>query len=445
MFSYAKHLSVFQRVIYLLLYYMKKTLLLCYIAILYGFSGCSPKQPEKDYTWLKQGIETAALQLKFTVAEIGDSIRLPRSIWTGYDTDFLCRQLDKKQLTGKDSARLKPIHDNLGSRRYCFSIYDWTSGFFPGNLWLAYQLTGNESLRESAVKFTNYLYPLREYKGTHDIGFMMNCSYGNANRLSPADSVRSALIQTADNLCGRFNPEIGCIRSWNFGKWNFPVIIDNMMNLDLLFNVYKLTGDEKYKNVAVKHAQTTMKNHFRPDYTSYHVVSYNNDGSVEIKQTHQGKNAESAWSRGQAWGVYGYTSCYRETRDTAFLQEAVHIADMIMERVKTDDLIPYWDYDAPAGEKTPRDASAAAVTASAFLELSTFVPDGKKYSDYAETILKNLSGTKYLAAKGSNQGYVLMHSTGSLPHGSEIDVPLNYADYYYMEALKRYIDLKNKG
>ena len=375
---------------------MKKISLSCFIAVvaLCVFSGCSPKQPEKDYTWLKQGIETAALQLKFTVAEIGDSIRLPRSIWT----DFLCRQLDKKQLTGKDSARLKPIHDNLGSRRYCFSIYDWTSGFFPGNLWLAYQLTGDESLRESAVKFTNYLYPLREYKGTHDIGFMMNCSYGNANRLSPADSVRSALIQTADNLCGRFNPEIGCIRSWNFGKWNFPVIIDNMMNLDLLFNVYKLTGDEKYKNVAVRHAQTTMKNHFRPDYTSYHVVSYNNDGSVEIKQTHQGKNAESAWSRGQAWGVYGYTSCYRETRDTAFLQEAVHIADMIMERVKTDDLIPYWDYDAPAGEKTPRDASAAAVTASAFLELSTFVPDGKKYSDYAETILKNLSGTKYLAA-----------------------------------------------
>lgn len=274
---------------------------------------------------------------------------------------------------------------------------------------------------------------------------MMNCSYGNALRLAPNDTIKAVLVETADNLCARFNPEIGCIRSWDFGAWNFPVIIDNMMNLDLLFNVYKLTGDEKYKNVAVKHAQTTMKNHFRPDYTSYHVVSYNNDGSVEIKQTHQGKNAESAWSRGQAWGVYGYTSCYRETRDTAFLQEAVHIADMIMERVKTDDLIPYWDYDAPAGEKTPRDASAAAVTASAFLELSTFAPDGKKYSDYAETILKNLSGPKYLAAKGSNQGYVLMHSTGSLPHGSEIDVPLNYADYYYMEALKRYIDLKNKG
>lgn len=153
--------------------------------------------------------------------------------------------------------------------------------FFPGNLWLAYQLTGDESLRESAVKFTNYLYPLREYKGTHDIGFMMNCSYGNANRLSPADSVRSALIQTADNLCGRFNPEIGCIRSWNFGKWNFPVIIDNMMNLDLLFYATRLTGDDKYKELALTHARTTMKNHFRDDYSSYHVVSYNNDGTVE--------------------------------------------------------------------------------------------------------------------------------------------------------------------
>ena len=318
---------------------MKKISLSCFVAVvaLCVFSGCSPKQPEKDYTWLKQGIETAALQLKFTVAEIGDSIRLPRSIWTGYDTDFLCHQLDKKQLTAKDSARLKPIHDNLGSRRYCFSIYDWTSGFFPGNLWLAYQLTGDESLRESAVKFTNHLYPLREYKGTHDIGFMMNCSYGNANRLSPADSVRSALIQTADNLCGRFNPEIGCIRSWNFGKWNFPVIIDNMMNLDLLFYATRLTGDDKYKELALTHARTTMKNHFRDDYSSYHVVSYNNDGTVEKKCTHQGKSDASSWARGQAWGLYGYTSCYRESKDVQFLRQVENIASLIMRRVKTED------------------------------------------------------------------------------------------------------------
>ena len=181
-----------------------------------------------------------------------------------------------------------------------------------------------------------------------------------------------------------------------------------------------------------------MKHHFRPDYTSYHVISYNNDGTVESKGTYQGKNDESAWSRGQAWAVYGYTSCYRETKDAAFLQEATNIADMIMQRVKTEDCIPYWDYDAPAGEATPRDASAAAITASALFELSTFVPDGKKYFDYAETIIKNLSSDKYLAVKGNNQGFVLMHSTGSLPHGSEIDVPLNYADYYYLEALQKY-------
>ena len=442
MFSYAKHLSVFQRVIYLLLYYMKKTLLLCYIAILYGFSGCSPKQPEKDYTWLKQGIETAALQLKFTVAEIGDSIRLPRSIWTGYDMDFLCSQLQREPVTFKDSLRMKPVKDALGSRRYCSSIYDWTSGFFPGNLWYAYQLTGIEDLKKDAVKFTNYLYPLKDYKGTHDIGFMVNCSYGNAHRLSPADTIRQILVQTADNLCGRFDSNIGCIRSWDFGKWNFPVIIDNMMNLDLLFYVNHLTNDPKYKEVALKHAETTMKNHFRNDHSSYHVVSYNSDGSVEMKCTHQGKNDDSSWARGQAWGVYGYTSCYRESKDAAFLQQAQNIAALIMERVKTDDAIPLWDYDAPDVPETPRDASAASVTASALIELSTLVDDGQVYFDYAEKLLKSLSSDVYLAKVGTNQGFILMHSTGSLPNGSEIDTPINYADYYYLEALTRYMQVK---
>jgi len=222
----------------------------------------------------------------------------------------------------------------------------------------------------------------------------------------------------------------------------YSTAINNTMNLDLLFTVSKWTGDNKYKDVAIKHAITTMKNHFRPDYTCWHVVSYNNDGTVERKQTHQGKNDDSSWSRGQAWAVYGYTSCYRETNDTTFLNFAVNIADMIMERVKTDDAIPYWDYDAPVTEETPRDASAAAVTAAGFIELSTMVPDGKKYLDYAEKILKSLSSDAYLAKVGENQGFILMHSVGSLPNGSEIDTPLNYADYYYLEALKRFMDLK---
>ena len=410
---------------------------------LYTLSGCSSKHAEKaDYTWLKYAIETSAAQLEYTVSEIGDSVLLPRSIWTGYDVNSLCQQLEKKQLIGKDSARLKPIHDNLGSRRYCFSIYDWTSGFFPGNLWYAYQLTGNEEFKKEAVKFTNYLYPLREYKGTHDIGFMVNCSFGNSYRLCPVDSVRQALIQTADNLCGRFNPEIGCIRSWDFGKWNFPVIIDNMMNLDLLFYVSHLTGDDKYKELDLKHAETTMKNHFRDDYSSYHVVSYNNDGTVEKKCTHQGQKDDSSWARGQAWGLYGYTSCYRESKNAEFLRQAENIAALIMRRVKTEDAIPLWDYDAPDMPQTPRDASAASITASALIELSTLVEDGQIYFDYAERLLKNLSSEAYLAKVGTNQGFILMHSTGSLPNGSEIDTPINYADYYYLEALLRYMKVK---
>ena len=258
----------------------------------------------------------------------------------------------------------------------------------------------------------------------------------------PNDTIAAVMRETADNLCGRFNDSIGAIRSWDFGTWNFPVIIDNMMNLDLLFNVAKATGDNRYKDIAIKHAMTTMHNHFRPDYTCWHVVSYNSDGTVERKQTHQGKNDDSSWARGQAWAVYGYTACFRETNDSIFLNFAKDIADMIMDRVKTDDAIPYWDYDAPVTKETPRDVSAASVTASAMIELSTMVPDGQKYLDYAEKILKSLSSDAYLAKVGDNQGFILMHSVGSLPNGSEIDTPLNYADYYYLEALKRFMDLK---
>lgn len=409
-------------------------------ALLLGLVSCQKKTDMNQESWVKETLDVASYQLELTANELADSAKLPRSVWAGYDIDFLTSQLERSPDSFQKALLPNPSVEITG-KRHLTDIYDWTSGFFPGSLWYAYEMTKNEKLKEQAIQYTNLLKPIRSFKDTHDLGFMINCSFGNALRLAPNDSIKSIIVETADNLCARFNPEIGCIRSWDFGHWNFPVIIDNMMNLDLLFNATRLTGDSTYYRVAVKHAQTTMKHHFRPDYTSYHVISYNNDGTVESKGTYQGKNDGSAWSRGQAWAVYGYTSCYCETKDTAFLQEATNIADMIMKRVTTDDCIPYWDYDAPAGKSTPRDASAAAITASALLELSTLAPEGKKYFDYAETILKNLSSDKYLAMKGSNQGFVLMHSTGSLPHGSEIDVPLNYADYYYLEALQRYRNL----
>lgn len=418
---------------------MKKKLLLC-IALGTALAACSGSQ-KKEVDWKKNVLDVAVCQLKTTAEELTDSALFPRSVWTGYKLDFLIEQMEQPLENFQDSLCANPATDKLGQKILC-GIYDWTSGFFPGSLWYAYELTGDKDLKTQAVRYTNMLNSVRYYKDNHDIGFMMNCSYGNALRLAPSDTIQAVLIETADNLCGRFDERIGCIRSWNFGPWNFPVIIDNMMNLVLLFNAYRLTKDMKYYNVAVRHAQTTMKNHFRPDYTSYHVVSYNSDGTVETKCTHQGQHNESVWARGQAWGVYGYTACYRETRNLDFLNQAMHIADMIMEKVTTEDCIPYWDYEAPATSDTPRDASAAAITASAFLELSTLAPEGQKYFYYAERLLKRLSQSDYLAKKGENGGFLLKHSVGSLPHGAEVDAPLNYADYYYLEALKRYLDMQ---
>lgn len=391
--------------------------------------------------WVCDALDVASYQLKFTAQELKDSVVMPRSLWTGYDVSFLESQLERDASTFADSLWANPPKEKLGTRRNC-NIYDWTSGFFPGSLWYAYELTGDADLKNEAIDYTNRMFPISKYKDNHDIGFMINCSYGNAMRLAPNDSIMDVIVETAENLCSRFNVQIGCIRSWDFGHWNYPVIIDNMMNLDLLFNATNLTGNQKYKQVAIKHAYTTMKHHFRPDFTSFHVVSYNDDGSVELKGTHQGKNDDSAWARGQGWAVYGYTSCYRETKDVKFLNQAVNVAEMIIKRNVASDKVCYWDFDAPIKRETPRDASAAAVIASAFLELSTFAENGDRYFYYAEEILKSLSSKKHLSEKGQNKGFVLMHSVGSLPHGSEIDTPINYADYYYLEALKRYNDLK---
>lgn len=398
--------------------------------------SCNNKTPE----WVGAALESSTQQLLSTADELRDSGRFPRSIWSGWDIEFLAEQIGPSVYAKVDSLRPQPSADKLGKLRTC-DVYDWTSGFFPGSLWLAYELTGDERLLLDAVDYTNKMLPATFYTGTHDLGFMVGCSYGNALRLCPNDSLKTVIIRTADNLASRFNPEIGAIRSWDFGPWNFPVIIDNMMNLELLFQASKLTGDNKYKDIAIRHADKTMACHFRPDMTSYHVVSYNPDGSIETRQTFQGRSDESAWARGQAWGVYGYTVCYRETGDKKYLEFAQKIADMIISRVKTEDHIPLWDYDAPNLPTTPRDASAAAVTSSALFELCGYLPDGQKYFNYAESILRSLSSPEYLAEIGTNCGFILKHSTGSLAHGSEIDVPLNYADYYYLESLKRYIEI----
>lgn len=318
---------------------------------------------------------------------------------------------------------------------------DWTSGFYPGSLWITYALTGDEELAELARHFTAKLADVPAMTHTHDLGFMVMPSYGLQYVITSDESAKAAVVQAAHSLASRFNERIGLIRSWDFGDWNYPVIIDNMMNLEMLFTVAEWTGEEQLKRIAVSHADRTMENHFRPDCSSWHVVSYNDDGSVESKTTWQGASNDSRWARGQAWGLYGYTVCYRFTHEERFLEQAKKIAALIMGLPNMpEDKIPYWDYDAPGIPDAPRDASAAAVTASALLELQGMVSAElrKQYRSYAEDILRVLCSDSYLAAPGTNGDFILMHSTGAAPFNSEVDDAICYADYYFLEAIQRY-------
>ena len=317
---------------------------------------------------------------------------------------------------------------------------DWTSGFFPGQLWYLYALTHKDEWKTEARKFTANI-EQEKYNGTtHDMGFKIYCSFGNGYMLTHDPHYKDVIIQSAKTLATRFNPTVGTIRSWdhNKDKWAFPVIIDNMMNLELLFEASKLSGDTSFYHIAVSHANTTMKNHFRSDYSSYHVVDYDTaTGRVIKKTTHQGYSDESAWARGQAWGLYGYTMCYRETKDPAYLQQAEHIASFILNHPNMPkDLVPYWDFNAPNIPNEPRDVSAAAVIASGLYELSTYSKNSKQYRAAADKIIASLTN-KYRSPIGENKGFILLHSTGSKPANSEVDVPINYADYYYIEAVKR--------
>lgn len=341
----------------------------------------------------------------------------------------------------------------------------WTSGFYPGTLLYLYEFSRDTSLLREALERLKLLEKEQYNKGTHDLGFMMYCSYGNAERLAergllpqgarpqsssskgvqPSPAYQEILMNSARSLSTRFNPKIGCIRSWDSPPWKYPVIIDNMMNLELLFWATRFSGDSSFYRIAVTHANTTMSNHYRPDYSSFHVVDYDTaTGNVLAKKTAQGYADSSAWARGQAWGFYGYTMLYRETRDPQYLEQAEHIARFILAHPHLPaDKIPYWDYNAPDIPGAYRDASAAAIMASALVELSRYagVEKGRGYLDAAEQILLSLSSNTYKAVVGSNGGFILKHSVGHLPAKSEVDVPLTYADYYFVEAMTRYKQL----
>ncbi len=317
---------------------------------------------------------------------------------------------------------------------------DWTSGFFPGYLWLLGQATGEARWSAAAREYTARLEPEKTNAGTHDMGFKLYCSFGTGYRLTQDAHYRAVLLEAARTLSTRFNPRVGAIRSWDHHRdlWGFPVIIDNMLNLELLFAATRLSGDSSFYKIAVTHANTTLRHHFRPDYSSFHVVDYDSaTGRVVKRTTHQGYADASAWARGQGWALYGYTMCYRETHNPAYLAQAEHVAEYILHHPNLPkDLVPYWDFNDPAIPHAPRDASAGAIIASGLLELSTFSKQGAFYRRQASQLLDNLAKS-YTARPGTNGGFLLLHSTGHKPAGGEIDVPLIYADYYFMEALLR--------
>lgn len=414
---------------------MKKSFLLAGLFCLSLLTSCNSKK-EAELSFIQDNVTYATAQTQHMLDEVGPATK---------------KNYPRTRIDGKLRVT---------------SIWDWTPGFFPGTLWNLYELTGDEQWRAKAEEWTNPLETQQNLKSHHDIGFIMYCSYGNAERLASKPAYKDILIQSAKSLCTRFNETTQAIESWNYRKawngneWFFPVIIDNMMNLELLCYASKAAGDPTYKEIAIKHADTTLKNHFREDHSSYHVVNYDEEtGKATFRQTCQGYSDNSCWSRGQAWAIYGYTMMYRETQKPEYLEAAKNFVDYYIKHLEAD-YVPLWDFNAgqegftPDGEsyaknfmdraKSPRDASAAAVVCSALFELGE-ITKNQTYTDDAIKMLKSLASPAYRAPLGENANFMIMHCTGSIPHKSEIDQPLVYADYYFTEALVRYKRLLTKG
>jgi hypothetical protein len=317
---------------------------------------------------------------------------------------------------------------------------DWTSGFYPGNLWLLYQLTGDESFKEHAAGWTALVEKEKYNDRTHDMGFKVYCSFGQGSKVQPNKTYDDIIVKSAKTLSTRFNKNVGSLRSWDFNKdiWEFPVIIDNMMNLELLFEATKISGDSTYHHIAVSHANTTLNNHFRNDHSSYHVVVYDTiTGKTKDKVTHQGFNDDSVWARGQAWGIYGYTMAYRYTKDVNYLNQAKSNLGFYLNHPNMrEDGIPYWDFKDPAIPNAVRDVSAATIIASACYELYSYT-DSQIYKSYADKVLNTLKSEEYILDSAVVAPFILKHSTGNWPKNDEMDEPIIYGDYYFLEALLR--------
>lgn len=381
--------------------------------------ACSQPKQEQTFNEVSE-LTYCDQQLKRTLAEIGDTTMIPRNI-------------------ADDATSWKLVPVNIG---------EWTVGFWPGILWYDYENTNEEKMKAHAIHYTELLAPLTLLPAyDHDLGFQIFCSYGNAYRLTGNEQYKQVVLNAADTLATLFNPKVGTILSWprevEPRNWPHNTIMDNMINLEMLFWASKNGGSKELYDIAVAHATTTMNHHFRPDGSNYHVAVYDTtDGHFIKGVTHQGYADNTMWARGQAWAIYGYTLVYRETKDEKFLRFAEKITDIYLKRLP-EDYVPFWDFDAPDIPNEPRDASSAAIVASALLELSQLLDNPTKAAEYkeaAEKMLENLSSAQYQSRKSKPS--FLLHSTGHWPNQSEVDAAINYADYYYIEALIRLKKMK---
>ena len=380
------------------------------------FCACSANHSDNSFD-VNGALKYCSAQTNRTLKELEpiDYTMMPRNIMDSLNT-WSCRKASKEE---------------------------WTSGFWPGILWYDYEATKDPRIKAEAEKFTASLGFLSKTPAyDHDLGFLVFCSYGNAYRLTKNPVYKKIILDTADSLATLFNPKVGTILSWprevKARNWPHNTIMDNMINLEMLFWAAKNGGDKRLYDIAVSHANKTMKCQFRPDYSSYHVAVYDTvTGNLIKGVTHQGYADNSMWARGQAWAIYGFTVCYRETKNPEYLSFVQKVTDIYLKGLP-EDYIPYWDFSAPDIPNAPRDASAACVVASALLELSTYLDKDKaeEYKDAAVKMLKSLSSPAYQC--GDAKPAFLLHSTGHWPNGSEIDASIIYADYYYIEALLRF-------
>lgn len=374
-----------------------------------------PKDADFDAK-VDDALNFAQKQLKRTIAELNnDSTKFPHAVRADKDSSWI---------TTSSSA--------------------WGCGYFPGMMWYMYEITGDEFWKKNANRWTLGVEKEKYNKGAQDLGFMITSSFGNAYRLTKNKHYGEVLLETGEHFANRYNSVVGCTRSWGPNEDNkqFQVIIDNMVGTELLFTGAKIGGKKDWFDMAIKHAEKTMKNHLRSDGSTYHVVNYDPVTGVVIgKRSAQGYALESRWARGQAWAIHGFTTTARETSEGRFLQTAQKVADYFINNLP-ENYIPYWDFHAPNIPDEKRDTSAASIAASGLFELSTLVEDDKakqKYFDSACKILNSLCSPPYLS-EGTDTPAILLEMIETRYDARDPSVKLSciWGDYFFVEAIVRY-------